>query len=63
MGSVDGENLEQIVEITTKHGGTHYIVRVDRTELAGFSGVAIGNAVSVTPDTSRRISATAYRCP
>jgi hypothetical protein len=63
LGSVDGENFEEIVEITTQHGGTHYIVRVDRTELTGFSGAVIGGAVSMTPDKSRLISATAYHCP
>ncbi|MBX3206194.1 MAG: hypothetical protein KF764_14075 [Labilithrix sp.] len=63
LGSVDGESLEDIVEITTKHGGTHYIVRVDRTELQGYSGIVVGGTVNMTPDTSRFMSATAYRCP
>ena len=63
LGSVDGEDLKEIVETTVKHGGTHYIVRVDRTETTGYSGAVVGGLVNMTPDNSRLISATAYRCP
>lgn len=65
LGSVDGESLDEIVEITTKHGGTHYIVRVDRTEAAEVSNVVIAGVfgAAMVADESRLISATAYRCP
>lgn len=66
IGSVDGESIKEIAETTAKHGGTHYIVRVDETFEESHTNVLYmpNHAMLFFNEKveERWISATAYHC-
>lgn len=65
IGSVDGESIKEIAETTAKHGGTHYVVRVDETREAYETNVypVFHGFVIVNEKVEERwMSATAYHC-
>jgi hypothetical protein len=60
-------SIEDIALTAARHGGTHYVVRTDKTEITGYSGVAVGSngfaSVNLTADKERTLWAQIYRCP
>ena len=67
LGAVLAEGSETTIEdvaiTAARHGGTHYVVGQDRSEITGYTGVAIYGVTSLTPDKHRTIWAQVYRCP
>lgn len=71
IGSALSENsdhpLDAIAAAAAEHGGTHYVVHKDKTEITGYrgtGGTAMGiTVVTLNPVKSRTVWARVYRCP
>lgn len=72
IGTVHAESskgglIADIATTAARHGGTHYVVRSDRTEVTGYSGAIVGSngfgVVELEADKMRRLWAQVYRCP
>lgn len=65
--SKDGGTIEDLAATAARHGGTHYVVRGDRTDVTGYTGTYVPIAAGITSvgieeEKTRTMWAVVYRC-